>query len=332
MYRILLAATCAVCALVPTKLGAQTAEVIAEQAVFRQTADGRNLGTVMGGTPLAVTGRQGSWVEVVLEGWIWSRSVGPTQRDGFDLVVTAVGGENLRDAPGGRIAARLLQGFLLEEVETRDQWVRVRRSGWMAASVLEVATTDRPAAASRGAVPGDEARPEPVVAAGRSLTAGERPVRLRIAPDGDTIGIVDPGTSLTVVERQNRWARIRVEGWVLTSELESPEVDSMVVDVSAAALRANPDQYQGHRVRWQVQFIALERAEAVRTDFYEGEPFLLARAPNPAEGFVYLAVPPELLPDAEALLPLDEVEVLAQVRTGRSALMGVPVLDLLAFY
>ncbi|MGW8282417.1 MAG: hypothetical protein ACWGON_03860, partial [Gemmatimonadota bacterium] len=86
----------------------------------------------------------------------------------------------------------------------------------------------------------------------------------------------------------------------------------------------------GRRVRWSVQYVSLERAEPVRTDFYEGEPFLLARPADRAQGFVYIAVPPELLPQVESLRPLQTIEVLGRVRTGRSALMGVPILDLIA--
>jgi len=302
--------------------------------MFRQTADGRRLAGVMQGTTLAVVSRQGDWVEVSLEGWIWSRSVGATDRDGFSLIVSATGGENLREEPGGRISARLLQGFLMHQVESRGQWTRVRRTGWMQQSVLNLSGPAATPAPADGAGPTGAAgdRPDPVVSEGRALTTGQSSIHLRAAPDGDSLAAVAPGTSLTVVERRNRWARVRLEGWVLTSELTSPELDSLLVDVSAAALRANPDQYQGERVRWEVQFISLERAEAVRTDFFEGEPFILARAPDPAEGFVYLAVPSELVADVETLLPLETIEVLAQVRTGRSALMGVPVLDLLAIF
>jgi len=192
--------------------------------------------------------------------------------------------------------------------------------------------TEPPPAAGESAAGSAGETPAPVVAEGRTLTTGGSSIQLRAAPDGDSLAEVAPGTNLTVVERQNRWARVRLEGWVLTSELTSPELDSLLVDVSAAGLRANPDQYQGERVRWEVQFISLERAEAVRTDFFEGEPFILARAPDPAEGFVYLAIPSELVADVETLRPLETIEVLAQVRTGRSALMGVPVLDLLAIF
>jgi hypothetical protein len=302
--------------------------------MFRQTADGRRLAGVMQGTSLAVVGRQGDWVEVTLQGWIWSRSVAATDRNGFSLIVTATGGENLRDEPGGRISARLLQGFLLHQVESRGQWTRVRRTGWMQQSVLNLPSPGVAPAPAEGTGPAGAAgdRPDPVVAEGRALTTGESSIHLRAAPEGDSLAAVAPGTNLTVLERRNRWARVRLEGWVLTSELTSPELDSLLVDVSAAALRANPDQYQGERVRWEVQFISLERAEAVRTDFFEGERFILARAPDPAEGFVYLAIPSELVADVEALLPLEMIEVLAQVRTGRSALMGVPVLDLLAIF
>lgn len=110
-------------------------------------------------------------------------------------------------------------------------------------------------------------------------------------------------------------------------------VDGRVLaGVSAAALRANPDEYAGARLRWTVRILSLERAEPERIDFYEGEPFLLARAPDPGDGLVYIAVPQELLAAAEKLRPLQTLDVLVRVRTGRSALLWVPILDLLALY
>jgi hypothetical protein len=45
-----------------------------------------------------------------------------------------------------------------------------------------------------------------------------------------------------------------------------------------------------------------------------------------------VAVPPELLADVQQLDALQTIDILAQVRTGRSALMGVPVLDLVALF
>ncbi len=175
-------------------------------------------------------------------------------------------------------------------------------------------------------------RPEPVVAPGRGLVTGEAPLEVHGAPGGDAVANVESGTPITVVERAGGWTRVRVEGWVRSEELVAADEDEAVADLSAAALKASPDEYAGLRLRWTVQFVALERAEVERVDFYEGEPFLLARAPDPADGFVYVAVPTELVSAAESLRPLETIEILAQVRTGRSALMGVPVLDLLALF
>lgn len=311
----------------------QSVRVAAEQEVFRQTADGKRLATVMRDTQLRVVGREGAWTEVSLEGWIWSGSVRETDRGGMDLVVSVPGGENLRDSAGGRIAARLLQGFLLEKVEDGGEWVRVRRAGWMWGPSLAPVVT----------AAGGIRSPPPARAAGRPQDSGEEPplerlvvgeglVRLRVSPQGDTSAVLQPGADLRVLERRSGWARVRVEGWVPAEELKDAEPDSTLANLSAADLRANPEQHVGRTVRWSVQFISLERAEAVRTDFYEGEAFLLARAPDPADGFVYLAVPPELLARVEKLKGLETIEVLARVRTGRSALMGVPILDLLTLY
>ncbi|MDX1578414.1 MAG: SH3 domain-containing protein, partial [Gemmatimonadota bacterium] len=223
----------------------------------------------------------------------------------------------------------LLQGFLLDRVEESEGWVRVRRTGWVRSAALQPVLT--------GGLPGTPAsraveRPPAVVADGRELLTGDSAIQLRRAPDADAVATVEPGIPITVVERGGRWTRVRIEGWVPTDQLVTSDPDSVVVDVSAGAIKANPDAYTGMRVRWQLQFIAMERAEPERVDFYEGEPFMLARAPDPGDGFVYVTVPPELLEAAMELRPLAMVDMLARVRTGRSSLMGVPVLDLLALF
>ena len=314
-----------------------------EEEVFRQSPDGRPLAAVLGGTRLIGGEQNGAWREVTLGGWIWAASVG-AGRAGFDLVVTAPGGENLRDEPRGRVAARLLRGFLLERGEGAGgggSWVPVRRTGWMRASVLEdVAAATAAAEAGREGSAAAESPADTAAGSGPSTVAavgdpvlirgGER-VPLRTAPDGDTLALVRGETTVQVLERRGPWARVHLEGWARASELVPPHPDS-VADLDIATLRANPDRYVGRRVHWTVRFISLEEAEPERTDFYEGERFILARAPDPAEGFVYLAVPPDLLDQVRQLEPLAPVEVLARVRTGRSALMGVPVLDLQAIF
>jgi len=317
--------------LLPLSAAAQTYEVTVDGETFRKTAEGRRLADLVRGARVELIRSEGSWAEVRLSGWLPTASVSATSREGHDRIVSSAGGVNLADAPSGATLAQLLPGFLLDHVSETGEWTRVRRDGWVRLSSLQpVAAIDRSFARPESAA--DAARPPALVSEGRRLMTGETPIEVHDAPDGDTVAVVRPGTPLTVVERGGRWTRVRVDGWVLSDRLVTQGADSSLVDVSAGALRASPDLYREMRVRWTVQFVALELAEPERTDFYEGEPFLLARAPDPADGFVYLAVPPELLEAARALRPLQTIDILAQVRTGRSALMGVPILDLLALF
>ena len=188
-----------------------------------------------------------------IEGWVPSGSVAASTREGHNGVIASRGGERLRSEPAGSVTGLLLEGFLVDRLEERGDWSRIRRSGWVREAAL--GATDA---------------------------------------DGGEAGIL--------------------------------------AGVSAADLRANPDDHAGARLRWTVRFLSLERAEPERIDFYEGEPFLLARAPDPGDGLVYIAVPPDLLAAAEKLRPLQTLDVLVKVRTGRSALLRVPILDLLELY
>ena len=314
---------------------AQTMASVAGTPNFLQTAGGRRLGAMRAGAEVRLTGKtSGAWSEVLLEGWIWTGSIRRTNRDGFDLTVSVAGGENFRDAPStqGVVLARLLQGFLLERVGESGRWTQARRTGWIATAALEpvVAT-----AVDADEGPASGTGPAPATTADAPmddrLVVGSTPARIFVSPGGDTVAIARPGADLAVLARDGAWARVRLNGWVRVADL-LPADSAARSTVTAGDIKANPDEYRGRQVRWSVQFISLERAEAVRTDFYEGEPFILARAPDPGDGFIYLAVPPELLSAAEELQPLEVIEILARVRTGRSAIMGSPVLDLLAFY
>ena len=108
------------------------------------------------------------------------------------------------------------------------------------------------------------------------------------------------------------------------AEDESPSA------LEPADLVADPAGHAGRVVSWTVQFISLERAEAVRTDFFEGEPFILGRFDGEDGPFVYIAIPNERLTDVEGLVPLERVSITGRVRTGASSLTGVPIVDLLA--
>jgi hypothetical protein len=108
------------------------------------------------------------------------------------------------------------------------------------------------------------------------------------------------------------------------------EEATILADVTLEDVASAPLEYRGRVLQWDVQFISLERAEKIRTDFYEGEPFLLTRMGRGEGIFVYVAIPPERLPEAEGLSPLERIRVVGRVRTGAATLTGNPILELLA--
>lgn len=298
---------------------------------FRREANGRILATVFRGAELGVVRQSGRWIEAEIDGWIWSASVGPTRREGHDLVVTADGGENLRAAPGpqARILARLLEGFLLDRVESEGDWVRVRRRGWVWGPSLEIGPAEGdPAAGDAGSVSDAASGPDADGADAGVLTA-PAPLDVHARPDGDTIATLRAGRRARIVGRAGDWLRVRVDGWIYApAALDTAVALEDTGDLMPAQLRAEPARYRGALVRWRVQFISLRNAEPVRTDFEEGEPFIQARGPAGDPGFVYLAVPDELLEIARRLEPLDHMTVVGRVRTGRSTLTGTPIIDL----
>lgn len=328
MRTALLCIIASLCGAVPIQ--AQNGRVVAAGAEFRAQPDGALLATVDSGTIVGTGERRRAWTEAVLEGWIWAPSVREDERMGHDLSVAVDGGENLRAEPNGPVLARLREGMLLDRLEARGRWIRVRRTGWMSADAVEVqrARTDADAArAEPASAPASAAVP---VRAGGWVSAGQRGTAVFAAPDGDTLALLRPLATLEVIERDENWARVRLEGWVWTPSLAVPSDSGTVLeDATVEAVRANPAAFRGRLVEWTVQFIALDHAEAIRTDLRAGEPFILARPTGDRPGFVYLAVPADLLERVERLTPLEDITVLARVRTGRSQLMDAPVLDLL---
>jgi hypothetical protein len=298
------------------------------------------------GTPVRVEATEGSWSRITFEGVVWEPSLQLRDGGSFDLIVSAEEGENLRAEPSGRIVGRLNRGTLLNEVSREGGWIRVRRTAWMWSASLApagdggAAPTPSPQPSPRptqppaaGGAPGatPPATPTPGTGAGW-IRAGARGTPVLAAPDGDTLAHARSGSELQVVGRQGNWARVRMEGWVWVPGTQAAtggtQTDVIVRDLSASDLSREPDRYRGRLVSLQVQFISLERAEAVRTDFLEGEPFLLARATDASRSFVYLAVPEDRLDEVRRLQPLERLEVVGRVRAGAAALTGNPVLDL----
>lgn len=305
---------------------------------FRKDPDGELLARLEPGTPLSVVGRADKWVEVVAEGWVWARSLQVSKREGLDLVVSAPEGENLRSEPSGQILGRLERGTLLGELERRPGWIHVRRQGWLwAASVTEPAAggaAPTRGAGSPGPTPAKTDRPSapPASRPGGVASLGSQGAAILSSPDGDTVAHAAAGTELEVISRQGSWARVRLEGWTWLPRRDSTAAapgDSAQV-LTPEDLGRQPEAFRGRMVSWRLQFISLERAEKVRTDFFEGEPFLLTRFGGPDGPFVYVAVPTARIQEMQGLVPLERIRVMGRVRTGASSLTGTPIIDLVS--
>ncbi len=296
----------------------------------RREPNGDVVARVEAGATMAVVGRRDRWLEVDLEGWVWERSLQATDRDGFDLVVSEPQGENLRDAPSGKVVGRVGRGTLLNRVERRPGWIKVRRRAWIwSASVVEMSS---PVVAGPSGRASAAAAATPTVRPGAFVPADARGAVVLTAPAGDTVARVAPGIELEVVAREGSWARVRVEGWTWLPLRDSA---AQPAGAPAAALKpqdltSSPTAHRGRVVTWDLQFISLEHAEKVRTDFFEGEPFLLTRYGGTDGPFVYVAIPADRTGEMDGLVPLERLRVTGRVRIGASSLTGTPIIDLVA--
>jgi hypothetical protein len=295
------------------------------------------LGQLQPGTALTVVGRDANWLQVDIEGWVWLSSLQVSDSE-FDLVVAASEGENLRDGPSGSVIGRLVDGALLEEVGREPGWAHVKRRGWIWSASVDVGAA--PAAATTASAPAQPVARPATPSPPAPQPATQRPegfarlsgagAAILTAPDGDTLAVATARGDLQVVAREGNWARVRVEGWVWM-----PATGSAVDDRTPSALvpddlTADAAAHVGRVVSWSLQFISLESAEEIRTDFRRGEPFLLTRFGGPEGPFVYVPVPVERQAEVEGLVPLERIRVTARVRTGASALTGTPIIDLLS--
>ena len=324
----------------PGEVSGQGRGTVRSDENFRREPNGVVLGRLAAGAPLRVLERTGSWIQVDVEGWVWLNSLQASGSE-FDLVVAVEGGENLRSAPSGAIVGRLEQGTLLEELAREPGWAQVRRRGWIwSASVSEAAATTSASARTASGTGAAPAGPAPSAAppARRPdgfTTVGAAGAPILTAPDGDTLARVRPSSDLQVIAREGNWARVRLEGWVwmpagADADAEAPVVSEAPSTLVPQDLTGEPEAHVGRVVSWALQFISLERAEEIRTDFRQGEPFLLTRFGGPDGPFVYVAVPSERLTEAQGLVPLERIVVTGRVRTGASSFTGTPIIDLLS--
>ncbi len=301
-------------------LRGQTATVVVDENV-RAQPNGTLLGRLRSGVALDVLDASDAWLQFDLTGWVWTRSLGVANRGDFDLVVSEPGGENIRAAPRGDVVGRLVEGTLLEEIERVPGWIQVRRRSWIWSPSVDLEGPMPDRASTRA----ERVSPE------QWLTSEEGEAVILSAPDGDTVATATSGANLRILAREGNWARVRVDGWTWLPEGSPAGGEATVLtDVDVADVTAAPMNYRGLVLQWDLQFISLERAEKIRTDFYEGEPFLLTQAGRGGGVFVYVAIPPERLQEAEGLSPLESIRVIGRVRTGAATLTGSPILELLS--
>jgi hypothetical protein len=328
--------------------GSTTARV-----AFRAAPNGRVLATIERGAELETGATRGGYTRVELDGFL-HRSLLGARADSFPRSVKAPSGAVLRAAGerGAKVLATLKNGMGLHEVSRRGDWVRVRRTAWVASRYLrrrpereerptivaraepsrDAATAERggntaqqeeETAESPGAVEDDDGSSSGVMQP--DLTPARR-TGLMTAPDGRLIATIDSGSRLTPIARERGWVRVQMDGWV--REIDLAPADSAVrSSLSAADLRADPAGTRGKVVRWEVQSLAFQRADPLRRDLAPDEPYLLARGPRGENAIIYLALPPSLVEQAQKLPPLAMLVVTARIRVPRSEPAGVPILD-----
>jgi hypothetical protein len=320
--------------------GAMRYRVNADNTWFYQDVAGRRIARLARGSIVAAGATRNDWLQVTLDGWIFATSVGPSERPDFDLLVTHAPNENLRAAPAGPLIAELAQGFGLKRAgsdSAGSRWVHVTRTGWVQrgtlvpiADVVATRTADTNQASDTaqggpppGPSPGDTTRVDSTRAQPMRVTTLYR------APDGPEAGTISQDTPVRVLSRNGEWTRVQYEGWVKDGDLQVAPAGVMV-GVTAAELRAEPQRYVGQTLRWRLEFIAIQKADELRPDIPTGASYVLARGPLPERGFVYIVVPENRLAAFRALTPLVEMQITARVRNGRSRYLGNPVVDLIS--
>ncbi len=346
--RLLPACAVAVFLLFAPTLWAQEVREISTATRLRKEPKGIPLVSLPAGTAVEPRRTRGDWREVVIEGWIFNRSTEKTRREGFDLVVTAPNGENIRSAPNGEIVGRVRTGTLLRKEEVRGTWTRVRREGWVPRGAVRSpspapaepppikpepptpAEPDETGPVESGALPAQAAPGLPErVSADPEQGQVVRETALFAAPEGSQYGTLQTGAPARVVGRSGDWARVQLEGWVRESDL-APGSDASLGRVTAAEVRADPPRYIGRTVDWRLELIAVQTADELRTEMPRGQTYLLTRGPLPEPGFVYVTVTESQGNEFRSLQALQEMTLRVTIKAPRTRFLATPVVELVS--
>jgi hypothetical protein len=167
---------------------------------------GPRLGQVVGGVPVQAGETSQNHTQITLDGWVFRSSLRPANRDGHTLAIFPTL-ENLRESANGRILARMVQGFLLDEVERRGRWVHVRRAVWVPAAGLGAVEAAAPATRDAGAsrIAANQEPPQP---ADPRRAIVRRRLQLFRAPDSTAIGSLHAGNPVRNTARAGPCMRI----------------------------------------------------------------------------------------------------------------------------
>jgi len=306
-----------------TRVGSRSAVVRSRGATSARSVASLDAGTsVMVRTGEAPTG----WVRISREGWVLqsaldrppaanvARASSPPRRPAASTAASS------RKASGGEVASPPSKAAVKKPAESSAARVnspepKARLAGTSTPTAVAVTKS---AAATKSSSPLSD-----------STLVPTSNIALRAAPDARPLATVAQGTTLVPLARERGWVRVRLEGWVQERDLV-PADTAVRTGTSAADLRADPQGSRGKVVRWNVQVLAKQKADVLRRDLAPDEVYLLARGPNEENALLYLVVPASLMSSANAMPELTQAMVTARVRTGKSELVGVPILDLLS--
>ena len=290
----------------------------AESPLTKDPGD-QPLGTLAKGVDLTLGQRQGDWVSISLDGWIFTSSVAQTDREGYNLITTKRPGENLRTVAKGPLLARLQNGVLLKKVETKGGWTHVQRTAWIQAKVVGNAGDTTTVAAQE---------PDTSVLLGHrvELTRG---TRLLQAAEGPLVATLATGAKAKVLSRSGDWIHLQVDGWVKDSTIKIND-SSVLTGVSLAELRAEPNKYIGQTVEWRVQFLALQKADELRPEMPQGSTYLLTRGPLPEPGFVYVVVAADKAAQFATTPALQELTLRVIIKAPQTRYLANPVVELVS--
>ncbi|MFL5476726.1 MAG: hypothetical protein ACJ8A6_13650 [Gemmatimonadales bacterium] len=318
-------------------LQAQDQSEISSDTRLRKEPDGTPLVSLPAGTEVEAGKARGNWHEIEVEGWIFTSSTAPTRRDGFDLVVTASGGENIRESPNGQVIGRARNGALFHKLETRDTWTHVSRAGWVPRTA--VSTSEDSRSGEEPAAPVDTpsvVQPPAAVApttsaasprsAGADRAAVSRETPLDATPQGGPYASLQTGAPARVLGRSGEWVRVQLEGWVRETDLEEA-AGGALTGITAADVRSDPGRYVGKMLEWRLQLISVQTADELRTEMSKGQSYLLTRGPLPEPGFVYVTVTPSQAAEFRTMPALQELTLRVIIKAARTKYLTTPVVE-----